>query len=261
MTPRHPYPCHRQYQYPSRSSLPLLAVLITLALSAAWTPAAAAWDVRDDAPAGQFRLFHQAFATGLYAPPRHSAVPLGWVGFDVYADVSVLPDFGGSDFADSVLRGSLPGDALAVTRIGARKGLPLNLNVGLSYGQVVDSDLEVLTADVQWSLLEGSAVLPAVAVRASYSDLSGSDAFDLQQLGVDLYVSKGFAVVSAFGGASLIRSESTLNRRFGDTLSEESTDEIFFAGVAFNLLAAKLTATVEQGDELKGVFRVSLGLN
>ncbi len=257
MTPR---PCPSRPR-PFRLSLPLLAVLSTLAVSTAWTPTAAAWDLRDDASAGQFRLFHEAFATGLYAPPRHSAVPLGWVGFDVYADVSVLPDFGDGDFADAVLRGSLPGDALAVTRVGARKGLPLGFNVGLSYGQLVDSDLEVLTADVQWSLLEGSVVLPAVAVRASYSDLSGSDVFDIQQLGLDLYVSKGFAVVSAFGGASLVRSESTLNRRFGDTLSEETTEEMLFAGVAFNLLAAKLTATVEQGDDLKGVFRVSLGLN
>ena len=143
----------------------VLAGLLLAVLAAA--PDAAAWEIRPDAPEASFRLFHERFASAAYHYPRHGAKPLGIIGFEAYADVAVDRDFDSEPFYDDVVSGDLPVDTLGVARVGARKGLPGNFDVGVAYGRALDGDLELVSADLQWALIDGGAVTPALSFRVT----------------------------------------------------------------------------------------------
>ncbi|MCB1054727.1 MAG: hypothetical protein KDD11_04355 [Acidobacteria bacterium] len=241
---------------------PAAAVGLILTLAAALVVAAPAhaWEIRQDAPAADFARFHDAFAPAAFPAPRHGAGPLGWIGFEIFAEASAIDGVGNEAFADTTIRGSLPADALTIARVGARKGLPGGFDIGASYGEVVSADFNLLSADVKWSILEGGPLKPALALRVSGTRSSGSDVYDFQQTAVDLSFSKGFANLTPYVGVGLLRSESRLDRIAGDPLKVDSTDQILFAGVTINLLVPRITLAVEQGDQLQAAVRLSIGL-
>lgn len=233
----------------------LLVVLCLVGLAAP----AAAWEVSAEATPADFDLFHDRFASAAYFWPRHGAKPLGWVGFEVWADISVDEGFGDEDFARTALDGSLPGDALGIARVGVRKGLPGGFDLGAAYGRTVDGDVELLSGELSWALLDGGAVTPAVGFRLTGTQTLAAESYDLEQYGLEVIVSKGFAVVTPYGGAGLVRSESRLERLGGGTLEADSTDTILFAGVRLRLLLPVLTVEVEQGEETQAAVRLGFG--
>jgi hypothetical protein len=241
----------------------LWAMGIGMVVMGTWS--AGAWEVRDTASIGAFEAFHDSFAPAAFHFPRHGAGPLGWVGFNLYADVAAVDGFGDEDFADddlpgSAIRGSLPGDFLSIARVGARKGLPGGIDLGVAYGEVLDADFDLLSADVKWSIIDGGLLKPALALRISGTRSEGSDHYDFTQIGADLTFSKGFANLVPYIGIGVARSESSLDRPGGDTLDVETTDQVLFAGVTINLLVPKINLSVEQGEHLQAAVRFSLGL-
>ena len=221
---------------------------------------AAAWDVDPRASEAALEELHDRFSLAAYPFPRHSAKPLGTLGFDVWADAAVAPDF--EDDVRTAIDGDLPGGYLGIYRIGARKGLPFGIDVGASWGQAVDGDLDLVAGELSWALLEGGVATPALGLRATGSFTSGSDTYDLEQYGLEAELSKGFAVLTPFVGAGVVWSESSFEREaaLGGDLSFDSTETVLYGGVILNLLVPKLTVSLEQGEELQGAVRIAFGL-
>ena len=81
-----------------------------------------------------------------------------------------------------------------------------------------------------------------------------------------MIASKGFTLISVFGGAGIVRSEGdyrfVTNGQGQATeiaLSTTATETVLFAGVRLNLLLPKLTFAVEKTREFQGVFRIAIG--
>jgi hypothetical protein len=239
---------------PRKRSL-LLALAAVVPSLAAGLPAAA-WEPDPEAPAAALEAFHEHFSAAAYPYPRHSAKPLGVIGFDVWADAAVAPDF--EEEVRPALTDGVPGGLLTIYRIGARKGLPWGIDIGASYGEALDSDLELLNAEVSWAILEGGAVTPALGLRFTGGRGSG-DAYDLEQYGAEVLVSKGFAVLTPYAGAGYSWSESTFERAAGD-LAFDSGRGFLYGGLILNLLIPKISVEVEQGETLQGAVRVAFGL-
>lgn len=237
---------------------PLVFALSILAPCLAAGPAAA-WEVSDRAGAQDFEAFHDRFASSAYFWARHGAKPLGITGFEVWVDTSVDSGFGDEDFARTALDGDLPGDVLAVARVGVRKGLPGGFDLGAAYGRALDGDVELLSGELSWAILEGGAVSPAVGLRLTGTQTLSAASYDLEQYGLEVLVSKGFPVVTPFGGAGLVRSESRLERFGGGLLEEDSTETVWFAGVRLKLLLPSLTIEVEQGEQTQAAVRLGFG--
>ena len=236
-----------------RSLLLPLALPVLVSVMAA---PAAAWEPDPAAPDAALEAFHEHFSAAAYPYPRHSAKPLGVIGFDVWADAAVAPDF--EEEVRPALTDGVPGGLLTIYRVGARKGLPWGIDIGASYGKALDSDLELLNAEVSWAILEGGAVTPALGLRFTGGRGSG-DAYDLDQYGAEVLLSKGFAVLTPYAGAGWSFSESTFERPTGD-LSFDTSRGFFYGGVILNLLIPKITVEVEQGETLQGAVRVAFGL-
>lgn len=258
---RAPRPSSRHpLRRPLRRAAAVLAWTLVLAGAGITATPAHAWEIRADAPAADFQRFHDAFAPSAFAAPRHGAGPLGWVGFEIFAEISAVDGIGRKDYADTTIRGDLPADALSIARVGARKGLPGGFDLGASYGEVLSADFNLVSADLKWSILEGGPLKPALALRLSGTQSTGGDAYDFRQTAVDLSFSKGFANLTPYVGIGLARSESRLDRPAGDVLKVDSTDQILFGGVTINLFVPRITFAVEQGDQLQASVRLSIGL-
>lgn len=230
---------------------------LTILLAAAAAPAAA-WEIRGDLTQEQFQAFHRRFSTAVYHYPRHGAAPLGLVGFEAYADSTYDPDFNEQELAGAALDGDLPGGFLGMARVGARKGLPGKIDIGASYGRALGGDFKLLSADLQWAILDGGVVSPALSLRFTGSRTMDAGAYDLDQYGAEVLLSKGFAVLTPYIGAGVVHSRGTLH----GTLSsrrDEDTRGIAYAGATLNLLIPKITVELEQGEALQGSLRVGFG--
>ena len=237
-----------------------LALLSLLAVAVAFPRPVAGWEVDPEAPAAQLEEFHRHFAAAAYPYPRHGASPLGLTGFDLFVEATYAPEFDDPSFAGSggAIRGDLTGGFLSVGRIGVRKGLPGGVDLGVSYGRALGSDLDVLAGEVQWAFVKGGAATPALALRLAGGGSEGSDAYELRQLGAELVLSKGFAVVTPFVGGGIVRSDGTFRRAAGE-LTVDSTQGVVFGGLTLHLLVPRITVEVERGETLQGVLRVGIG--
>lgn len=248
-----------RFELSGRTALRALPLLFLLA-----AVPAQAWDVRSDASASAFSAFHSRFSSSAYFYPRHGAAPLGLTGFDVYADASLDQSFGDEPFASGpaagrAVDGDLTEDSLVVARVGARKGLPGGIDLGLSYGKVLESDIKLISAELQWAILEGSAVQPALSLRVTGTRTSGSETYDLDQYGAELLLSKGFTVLTPYLGVGLVHSQGTLDRAIGPDLEETDQRSVLYGGVTLNLLLPKITVEIEKAEEVQYAARVAIG--
>jgi hypothetical protein len=233
-------------------------ILLALALLAA-VPAQASWEVSRNASAEDFSAFHRRFSLDAYHYPRHGAAPLGLIGFEVYADATYDEEFDDEEFNDTAIDGDFTGGFLSVARIGARKGLPGGIDIGVSYGRALEGDIKLLSADLQYAILKGGLVKPALSIRLTGTRTLDAEAYELDQYGAEVLLSKGFTILTPYIGGGFVYSKGTLDRDLLGSLEEEETEAVLYAGVTLNLLLPKITVELEKGDVLQGAVRVGFG--
>lgn len=237
----------------------VLVVSLTLIVGLGLTASAKAWSIDPNAPATDLEQFHDHFSLSLYDYPRAPASPLGLAGFDFYVEGTYGPHFDEPAYRHTVLDGSLPGGFLSVVRVGVRKGLPGNFNVGASYGRVTGLGMNVLGAHLSWALNDGGLITPTLAFRLTASKTQGNSDYQLNQYGAEVVLSKGFTVLTPYIGAGLVRSNGTFHQLAGD-FSVSTTKPVLFAGATLHLLIPRLTVEVERGESLQASVRVGFGL-
>lgn len=138
------------------------------------------------------------------------AAPLGGTlpGFDIGVEVSsTRTDRGQAYWSDAVLLGGDPLDSGQIfTKVHAQVGLPvIDLDFGIVYGtsQNIDS-MKFTGAEIKYALMEGGVAMPAVALRAAYTKLSGIDDLDVKTYQADLSISKGFAFITPYAGIGYV---------------------------------------------------------
>jgi hypothetical protein len=234
-----------------------LRIFLLLTLLAA---PALAWEVSADAPESAFRDFHRRFSAAAYNYPRHGAAPLGLIGFEIYADAAVDRSFDDEPFVDTAIDGDMTGGFLSVARVGARKGLPGGIDIGLSYGRALGGDIKLVSGEIQYAILKGGLVQPALSVRVTGTRTLDTKAYDLDQYGAELLLSKGFTVVTPYVGAGVIRSKGRLDSTLGNTFEDTHNRGVVFGGVRLNLLLPKIVIEVEKAEVVQGAVRVGFGL-
>jgi hypothetical protein len=231
----------------------LLLLLVSLAAPAA------AWDFGFDPPRKDFEAFHRRLSGDVYHYPRHGAAPLGVIGFDVYADATVDRGFDEEPYVGTVVSNDFPGGLLSFARVGARKGLPGGVDIGAAYGRALGGDLKLVSADLQWAMIKGGTLSPALSLRLTGTRTVDADRFELDQYGAELLLSKGFAVLTPYIGGGAIYSEARLERELLPALEDDHTQGMLYAGVTLNLLIPKITVEVEKAEAVQGAIRVAFG--
>jgi len=154
----------------------------------------------------EFRKLSQDLGAALSYKPLTPAEPLGLFGFDVgiaatttkIENADVFQKAGAGDIAN-----------VAVPSVRFNLGLPLSLDVGVMAGAAPGTNIRLYGAELRWAFVKGGTAMPAIALRGSYTQLSGVDQLDLNTRGVDLSISKGFAFFTPYAGIGKVWVTST----------------------------------------------------
>ncbi len=228
---------------------------ISLALSCFAQPAFAAnnIDLTNFATVqADFKDFSKDLGSALSYKAVIPAEPLGITGFDIALEVS-------STETKSLGKAIGTSDTtMIVPKLHLHKGLPFNIDVGAFYSSVPTTNIKLVGAELRYAILEGGMVMPAVAVRAAISKLSGVDQLALKTSSLDISISKGFAMFTPYAGIGTVKVTSEPDATTG--LLEESFNQgKTFAGVNVNLGLTNLAIELDKtGDATSYSAKVGL---
>jgi hypothetical protein len=203
--------------------------------------------------AGEFRLLSEDAGAALSYKALIPAEPMGILGFDVGVEVTA------TKFANSTVMDKAMGGAptyLPVAKVHVHKGLPFGFDVGAFLGKVAGNDVGLFGAELRYALIKGGTLTPAVAIRLTMSKMSDLEDMDLDTQGVELTVSKGFAVLTPYAGIGKVNVETTAKGTAGaiiagldGTASQDFDLDKIFAGFNVNLIAMNLAFEIDKtGD-------------
>ncbi|MFK7854363.1 MAG: hypothetical protein AB8B79_09635 [Granulosicoccus sp.] len=189
------------------------------------------------------------FAENLSAATAYKSIApaeaLGSLGLDIGVELSSTEI--DSTVFDQASDGSFGSSELLVPRLHAHKGLPFGLDIGASLSAVPDTDISIIGGELRYALIDGGVVTPALAVRASYSQLQGITDFDLNNSALELTVSKGFLVLTPYAGAGLVRSVADPHA-IANLNKETFEQKKFYVGLAVSLGFALTLEIDRTGD-------------
>jgi len=132
------------------------------------------------------------------------AAPLGITGFDIGLESSFVSiSTGKNNYWEKAFEGDAP-SMLAAPRLRVRKGLPMGIDLGAMYSTLPGSNIKLYGGELSYAILEGSVATPALGVRGTFTKLTGVEDLDYSTTGIDISISKGFVIVTPYGGAGMV---------------------------------------------------------
>ncbi|MCW8829358.1 MAG: hypothetical protein OQK94_09930 [Gammaproteobacteria bacterium] len=194
----------------------------------------------------QFRALSEDLGAALSYKALSPAEPLGVTGIDVGMEVSAT-DIENTAAFDAAC-GGCGTETLVIPKLHLHKGLPASFDIGLVLGSVPGSNVKLSGVELRYALIDGGMALPAVALRASYSELSGVDELSMNSSGMELTVSKGLTMVTPYAGIGRhwINSNPAGSTGLAD---EEFTQDKLFAGANLNLGLMNLAFEVDRSGD------------
>ena len=179
--------------------------------------------------------------------PLAPAESLGILGFDVGFEVTGAKISAGSTFWQAAVSDGNPPDYIVLPKLHVQKGLPFGLDIGAVFSTVPGSNITLYGGELKWAVLKGSIVSPAVAVRGTYTTLSGVDDLDASTYGLDASVSKGFGPLTPYGGIGQVWISTAENAGLGlDDVSTSSTK--LFVGTKLKILLLSVALQADFSD-------------
>ncbi|MBU0994626.1 MAG: hypothetical protein KJ737_19190 [Proteobacteria bacterium] len=190
--------------------------------------------VPDSATQNEFKDFVKEVGYALTFNPMAPAEPLNITGFDISLEVVATDISDSKGYWKTFIDGTDVDTFLPVPRLHVQKGLPMNIDIGAIYASVPDSNIKLWGIEAKWALLEGTVATPALALRGSYSQLSGVDDIDLNTMSADILVSKGLLMFTPYAGASVIRVSGSENNPDVDLDDENELLYKLLGGVQYS---------------------------
>jgi hypothetical protein len=223
------------------------AFVATIALAASLPVAAKDLSQIGNLTQSEFKQFSEDLGAALSYKPLSPAEPLGLFGFDLgvaATDTKIKH----SDLFNTAGAGDISNVAVPSLRFAL--GLPFGIDAGLMAGAAPGTNVRLFGGELKWAFIKGSTVMPAIALRGSYTQLAGVDQLDLNTKGLDLSISKGFALFTPYGGIGKVWTTSTaknLPASAPNQLSQESISQNkYFVGLQMNFV---LVNVVLEGDK------------
>jgi hypothetical protein len=197
----------------------------------------------------QFHGLTEDLGSALSYKPLTPAAPLGLFGFDLGVAVTdtkikntdAFNTAGAGDISD-----------IAVPSLRFNMGLPFSIDVGAMVGSVPGTNVRLYGGELRWAFIKGSTTMPAIALRGSYTQLAGVDQLDFNTKGVDLSISKGFAMFTPYGGIGKVWVTGTPKNLplSATTPSEESfSQNKYFVGVNMNFVLINIVLEADKTGE------------
>ncbi len=230
--------------------LPLFCILGCLA-----QPALAANNINMQNLAGAagaqtlFRNISEDLGSALSYKPITPAAPLGVTGFDIGIEVTQT-DMEKSSQAWVTATGSSV-SSLYVPKLHIAKGLPLNIDIAAFMSKIPSTNISLYGGELRYAIVEGGVAMPAVAIRGSYTELSGVSQLALNTMGLDVSISKGFAIFSPYAGVGQVWVSSTAS--VTGLAAEKFSQGKVFAGANLNLGVTNIAMEYDKTGSAKSI--------
>ena len=173
-----------------------------------------------------FKAFSEDLGSALSYKAVTPPAPLGVTGFDLGLEATSTKmrnlniATGGSE------------TRLIVPKLHVYKGLPLNIDVGAFYSAVPSTNIKLYGGELRYAILEGGVALPAVGIRGSMTKLTGVDQLSFGTKGLDISISKGFAMFTPYAGVGRVWVDSTPSGLPAQVLKKETFQQskVFVGG-------------------------------
>ncbi len=202
-----------------------------------------------------FRNLSEDLGSALSYKGIAPAEPLGVTGFDLGLEVTQT-----SLAKSAALWQTISGNNISnlyVPKLHVTKGLPLNIDIGGFFSTIPTTGISLYGGELRWAFLPGSTTMPAVAVRGSLTKLNGVSQLSLDTKGLDVSISKGFAMFTPYAGIGQVWTNSTPEASTGLT-KESFTQSKLFVGGNLNLGITNLAAEYDKTGAAKSIS-VKLG--
>ena len=219
-------------------------IVTVLLLSVASAPALAEIDRLQTLSQAEFRQVAEDLGSTLSYKPLQPTEAIGFPGFDIgiAATGTKIKNqdlfrraTGSDDFPSTVVVPSV--------RVGI--ALPWDFDLNAMYSSVPKTGISLAGAALSWAVYNGSTVLPAFGVRASYTKMFGVDQLDFYSSGLDASISKGFGPFTPYLGAGKVWSKSTPQSSTG--LQPENLGQTkVFAGIALKITVVNLVVEYDK---------------
>lgn len=233
-------------------SLLALAPATCAALALTWAPAAvraADFNFVRLLNQAEFRAFSEDVGAAASYKGVIPAESLGLIGFDIGVTAGVT-EVTNRDVLRKAAGGASIPKALPVTSLRVHKGLPFDIDIGATLMQLPGTNVRAVGGELRWAFVAGSTVLPALAVRVSGTRVSGVEGLDMDTVGADLSISKGFAFLTPYAGIGTVRVDAAAP---GSSLRSESlTLAKRFVGVNIALVPLALVLEAERTGKATG---------
>jgi hypothetical protein len=197
----------------------------------------------------EFRAFSEDVGAAASYKGVIPAESLGLIGFDIGVTAGVT-EVSNRDVLRKAAGGASIPKALPVASLRVHKGLPFDIDIGATLMQLPGTNVRAVGGELRWAFVAGSTVLPALAVRVSGTRLSGVEGLDMDTVGADLSISKGFAFLTPYAGIGTVRVDAAAP---GSSLRSESlTLARRFVGVNIALVPLALVLEAERTGKATG---------
>lgn len=231
----------------------LLALLCTLGIA---QPAmAASISTLQNLGQSDFRTLSEDLGAALSYKPVTPAAPLGTTGFDMGVEVTQTDMSKSSQIWSNATGGGSSISKLYVPKLHIDKGLPFGIDIAAFYSKIPTTNISLYGGELRYAILDGGLAQPAIAVRGSFTKLSGVSQLSLDTKGLDISISKGFAMFTPYAGVGQVWVNSTAN--VASLAAEKFTQGKVFVGANLNLGFSNLAAEI---DKTGGIQSISMKL-
>ena len=202
-----------------------------------------------------FRLLSEDFGSALSYKPVTPAEPLGITGFDIGLEVTSTDISKSGAALKLATSNAVDITRMIVPKLHIAKGLPFGIDVAAFISAVPSTNIKLMGGELRYAIMSGGVALPAVAVRAAMTSMTGVDELDFSTRSLDISISKGFLMFTPYVGAGQVWVNSTPRGTASNLAAESFTQSKVFAGANLNL---GLMNFALEGDTTGGASSYSL---
>jgi hypothetical protein len=213
-----------------------------------------------------FSQFSRIVGQAIFATPVQPARASGFLGFDAGVAATVVS----VDETSAYWRAAVPAGSsftthgyIGVPRLVVSKGFGFGTISG-TYAKISNSGIGTWGGALDAPLLRGGVLKPELALRLSYSTLTGLDVFHEKTYGAEVFLSKGFGPIMPYAAIGRMRINArgdvpatVLTQAF--TLTDRSNVNRYTVGVRLSLLVPKLVVEATQAQVRSYAAKVSIG--
>ena len=231
----------------------LLALLCTLGIA---QPAmAASITTLNLLSQAEFRTLSEDLGAALSYKPITPAAALGTTGFDMGIEVTQTDTSKSAQIWTKATNGGSAISKVYAPKLHIAKGLPFGIDIGAFYSKIPSTNITLTGAELRYAIVDGGIATPAIAVRGSYTKLSGVEQLALSTRGLDISISKGFTIFTPYAGIGQVWVNSTANvtGSGGVALAEKFSQGKVFVGANLNLGVSNLAAELDKTGGIQSI--------